>query len=90
MSDVRDQLIKTLRGLDYLLPDQQVADAILARFEVTPRPAISDQRLGEMASMACHVGDGPERWGVRFRAQLQAEGLTIVRAPEPTPTGRVG
>lgn len=81
MSDVRDQLIKTLRGLDYLLPDQQVADAILARFEVTPRPVVTAEQMGRIMRSACLysvVTDG----GQYALDELAKRGLTIVRREE--------
>ena len=89
MSDVREQLIETLKAMDYLLPDQQVADAILARFEVTPRPALSAERLGGLiGNWNCAPDDAAK--GRCAYDTLESLGLTIVRIEEPTPTGRVG
>ena len=94
MSDVREQLIETLKAMDYLLPDQQVADAILARFEVTPKPVVTAEELGQMMARVIAFGRDAPRFdeaGHRMLDQLERAGLTIVRIePEPTPTGRVG
>lgn len=87
MRDVRERLIETLDGLDYLLPLNQIVDAILARFDVTEKPVVTDAELGQMVvkvhgeNSFYHV-DIATKVGERLRNQLERAGLAIVRSGE--------
>ncbi len=82
MRDVRERLIETLKALDYLLPDAQIADAILARWDLTEKPVVTDAVLGEYVRCASVWGKGNADRGERFRSYLDEAGLTIVRSGE--------
>ena len=65
----------------------EVADAILARFDVTEKPVVTDAELGQMVAKVhgensfYHV-DIATKVGERLRNQLERAGLAIVRSGE--------
>ena len=82
MSDLRDELIEAMEnaqgwGL------ARFADAILEKFEVTPKPeppVISDEELGFLAMQANpHESFTRGHVGERLREALERLGLEIVR-----------
>ena len=95
MSDVRAELAGVIRqgyracsgNQMSLLEREQLADAILARFAVTPKPVVSDEDLGKMVHYAYSrsvVGDQGS-FGLRGRClqkRLTEAGLIIVRTEE--------
>ena len=89
MSDVRVQLAAELRLMNCNeYQANKLADAILARFEVTAKPVVTAGELGAMFRKT-YTPDSPERvtdWDVRYGAifldRLEAKGLTIVRSGE--------
>lgn len=96
MSDVRAELLKVIepnyanaRAWDGL------ADAILERFEVTPKPVVTARSLGELMHKALERSDVRPGWagvdvqGLNFDSvavkvldQLDAAGLKIVRVED--------
>lgn len=87
MSDVRDELVKWFtRDVAHTgRSPAEVADAILARFEVTEKPVVTDRELGVMVADAHCGGVGYfEEQGASLREALAAKGLTIVRREEGT------
>lgn len=75
---VRDELI----GVLYLAGVQQnmtAADAILERFDVTPKPVISDEDLGRIVDRAASHCEGPAEGGKNLRFYLEQRGMEIVR-----------
>lgn len=87
MSDVREQLLGVVvgnlrerQGGD----SQSLTNAILERFEVTPKPVVTDFKLGAMvAGTSTGLGYLTARecveMGRKLRHQLRSAGLTIVR-----------
>lgn len=92
MSDVREQLINALGDMRaHVLAQRssiELADAILARFEVTEKPVVTAEELGRMAKWSAHDGslvglsDRDRTIGVGLASRLAAVGLTIVRSGE--------
>ena len=84
MSDVRERLIN-LMGLSrsYQTTNGELADLILERFEVTPKPVVS---VADMDRMVRYAADNPNLpagyGGRRMLDQLDAAGLMIVRIEE--------
>ena len=83
MSDVRDELIDVVVGCRNCPNAQSVADAILERFDVTPKPVISDADLGVFVRHAWR----DETWvvaenGKQLRLMLEEAGLQIVRVDD--------
>jgi hypothetical protein len=87
MSDVRIRLERAI-AQDWGVPfdNEQVislADAILERFEVTPKPVVTNRGLGTLVQISCkdetfttdHIGE-------RMLEQLRASGLKIVRVDD--------
>lgn len=83
MRDVREELVKWLQAERVLKSrSHELADAILARFDVTEKPVVTGAELGDMVQRAHWPGEHPARQGGRMRDQLEAKGLTIVRSGE--------
>jgi hypothetical protein len=59
----------------------EVADAILARFEVTAKPVVTDEDLGQLIMTASGFLTN-RRAGERLRTYLAEAGLAIVRSGE--------
>jgi hypothetical protein len=65
----------------------RIADAILERFDVTPKPVVTDDQLGRLVCFA-HMGALPGSGGAnyvrggRMREVLEQHGLKIVRVEE--------
>ena len=89
MSDVREELADVMQraytdatnGLPFSgAIKYPVADAILARFEVTPKPVVTAEELGQMVAEARKEGRpfAADQGKAMFR-QLEAAGLMIVR-----------
>ena len=57
----------------------EVADAILARFDVVEKPVVTDAELGEYVRCASVWGNCNADRGERFRTYLDEAGLIIVR-----------
>lgn len=95
MSEVREQPIDLI-GVQFDGPGRSdlAADAILARFEVVPKPVVTARSLGGLIYKALERADVRPGWdrvidglnydsvGVKMRDQLEAAGLTIVRIEE--------
>ena len=85
MSDVREELIGVIRGRKNL-PSDVLADAVLERFDVTPKPeppVISDTEFGILLAAALGLSnDGPCLRGFSVRKALASRGLEIVRKAE--------
>ena len=88
MPDARQELYRTIKpvwnagvGLDAAI------DAILKRFEVTPKPVVTDDQLGRLVCFA-HMGSMPGSGGAnyvrggRMREVLEQHGLKIVRVDD--------
>ena len=88
MSDVREELIRTLKSLDYLESDELFADAILARWDLMPKPVVTTEKLGQMVAGAAHSSnsfyhvDVATKVGNRMLDQLDAAGLRLVRVED--------
>ena len=90
MSDVRQQLERLLEEDHGCGGSWSVAlsNAILERFDVTPKPAVTDEALGMMARrsvVGMGAGDSSrlsERAGKSLCKELEAAGLKIVRASD--------
>jgi hypothetical protein len=87
MSDVGHELTNLIeskyRGLGRLTAGM-ATDAILERFDVTPKPAISAKQLGrivQQAELCCGPGTDAVS-GERMLKALNAAGLKIVRVDE--------
>lgn len=97
MSDVRERLINALGDMRaHVLAQRssiELADAILARFDVTEKPVVTADELGRMV-IGAYQGPGFYRTmipaysarfaGQRMFDQLAQHGLAIVRANEVT------
>lgn len=84
MSDVREQLIN-LMGLSrsYQTTNGELADLILERFDVTPKPVVSVADMDRMVRYAADAPNLPAGYGgKRMLEQLDAAGLMIVRRDE--------
>ena len=85
MSDVRERLATVIRESwnGWAL---EAADAILERFDVTPKPeppVISDTEFGILLAAALGLSnDGPCLRGFSVRKALASRGLEIVRKAE--------
>ena len=60
----------------------EVADAILARWDLTEKPVVTDAVLGQYAMHAVRWSAAETDVGERFRTYLTDAGLTIVRSGE--------
>lgn len=61
----------------------EVADAILARWDLTEKPVVTAEELGKMLAEAHCGGVGYyAEQGASLREALEAKGLTIVRRAE--------
>lgn len=81
MSEVREQLAKVTSTVWHKTPFD-MADAILERFEVTPKPPISDAGLGQYAVTAVGGTYSHRAAGGKLRTYLLEAGLKIVRIEE--------
>jgi hypothetical protein len=88
MSDARDQLIRCFESKGWMIGADELADIVLERFDVTPKPAVSDEVLGELVQA---MNLGIDAWqyerfrgevGRRMRRKLMDAGLAIVRVDE--------
>ena len=83
MKDPRDELERVIRESTGWVPmnSLKAADAILERFTVEPKPAISDEKLGALMSNAVTTDQALSlrQFGERMRAELDLAGLEIVR-----------
>jgi hypothetical protein len=87
MSDVREQLFEAINNVNsewaYPSTIQRTVAAILERFDVTPKPVISDDDLGSMVSKAAGGHSGSSiAVGRKMLDQLDAACLKIVRVDE--------
>ena len=98
MDDVRGQLHRHLANhIGGFCVDAmdwgQVADTILERFDVTPKPVVTPEELGRMVVMAWHGNRNPETvlpvdqevrrlLGNRLIDELDAAGLRLERCDE--------
>jgi hypothetical protein len=83
MSDVRDELIRVMSSVDAFHGLAARADAILERFDVTPKPVIYPSHLGMIvAESHSHGAPDFEAQGKRMLGALESRGLKIVRAEE--------
>ncbi len=86
MNDIRNRLLScvSLAGpKGDLRTVQDRVDCILARFEVTPKPAVTERELGEMVITAWSSSEQARHMGQSLLTQLAAAGLRIVRVDEP-------
>lgn len=90
MSDVRDDVVEVIakRICEADVDEYTLADSILERFDVTPKPVVTPEELGRMARKAFHAGSlvsEDERdmlVGKRMLDQIADAGLTLVRCGE--------
>lgn len=89
MNDVRDELSSVIeRAIDVHVTAHEpwgdcLADAILARFEVTPKPVVTVEQLGDLVSDAYGNSNLLDRHrGERMLEFLAEAGLTIVRTED--------
>ena len=90
MSDVRQQLRVVIQDIAEqrhaaleATSSTDFADAILERFDVTPKPAVTDSDLGRMVQRAYSVYvETYAEIGKRMLDQLDAAGLKIVKADD--------
>ena len=82
MSDVRDELIDVVVGCRNCPNAQSVADAILERFDVTPKPVVRNDVLGLIVLQAEAYSNIVERVGFKANLLLKEHGLKIVRVDE--------
>jgi hypothetical protein len=80
--DVREQLYIVMKQNHGECGDYtKVIDAIVARFDLTPKPAVSYRALGEMVAEAHDAGRLCfDEQGKSLIQQLENDGLKIVRA----------
>ena len=85
MSDVRTGLIDAIRvGRGVIaMKEELIADTILAQFDVTPKPVVTDLVLGRIADNACSIRTTLSAIGELVRVQLADAGLVIVKADQP-------
>ena len=85
MSDVREDMVRTLRARGFPDTGRMIADLILERFDVTPKPVVSDEDLGRWVTLAngtqSHYGR-IEHVGQRMFSELESHGLKIVRVDD--------
>jgi hypothetical protein len=88
MSDVREQMINVMASSCYGTTNAECTDAILERFQVTPKLAVDDETLGAFMQ---GLNLGIDGWqypkyrgtiGRRLRNRLLDAGLEIVRVGE--------
>ena len=89
MTDVRQQLRTVIQDVAArrheameAASSTDFADAILERFEVTPKPVVTVECLGVMAAIAHNESPSHTRAGQRMLAQLAKAGLKIVRVED--------
>lgn len=75
MSNLRDQLSKVIASVP---PDELIADAIMEKYDLTPKPAITAMAMAAIMfyANARHTG---ERRGQYVLDELDHKGLVIVR-----------
>lgn len=85
MNDGRAELIQFLEGKGWV-GARTIIEVILERFDVIPKPVVTELQLGRMVAKAgCtqNHGDGTNvNAGQRMLEQLDAAGLMIVRRDE--------
>ena len=84
MNTLHRDMCNALSETSLSMPDRIIAvDAILDRFEVTPKPPITDETLGKMCKEACGLtGVDADYVGMRLAERLADAGLVIVRDEE--------
>lgn len=84
MSDVRARLARELRLMNVNeYRANELADAILERFDVIPKPVVSESKLGFMVKQAYQdPAWNMDYVGSRMLDQLDAANLMIVRSDE--------
>ena len=90
MSDVRQQLRVVIQDIAEqrhaaleATSSTDFADAILERFDVTPKPAVTAHEMGRMVRAAVGFSSMDyERYGSKLLDQLDAAGLRIVKADD--------
>ena len=89
MSDVREQIAQQLEtaAAAYVAPVRStvLADAILERFDVTPKPVVTPEELGRIVAQAWYSTDNAATRGDIGKAvllELAEAGLQIVRVDE--------
>ena len=84
MSDVRDELVHLVCARKGVT-NGEIADAILERWDLTPKPeppVISDGDLGVLAAIAHDESPEYKLAGERLRRDLSQRGWEIVRKAE--------
>lgn len=86
MSDVREQLMTEVgkaEGTLYARQRQRIADAILARWDLVPKPVVTPEQVGRMvkSTMGFESLDYEYR-GQRMLDELEAAGLQIVKVEQ--------
>lgn len=81
-NDVRAHLRSAFERKGWQVGSDELADIVLARFEVTPKPVVTDKQLGEYAMKSVKWSAAEADVGERFRTYLTDAGLTIVRSGE--------
>jgi hypothetical protein len=85
VSDVREELGRVCLDTGYTVQNESAAkalvDAILERFDVTPKPVVTLEELGAMVSKSA-LGDGELMMARRMIDLLFMAGLKIVRVDE--------
>ena len=84
MSDYRHELRDLIED-NWNMGTIVTTDAILERFDVTPKPVVSDEDLGRWVTLAngtqSHYGR-IEHVGQRMFSELESHGLKIVRVDD--------
>ena len=80
---IRAELIRCIR-VSPARTSADIADAVLERFEVKPRPAISDKELGILVREVFQADNlvFPNSAGKQLRKLLEANFLRIVKAED--------
>jgi hypothetical protein len=88
VSDVREELAHLMRSAVWGPKCEGLADCILERFDVTPKPVISNETLGQFMQ---ELNLGIDGWqypkyreciGRRLRNRLEDAGFEIVKVAE--------
>lgn len=86
MNKTFDEMCNALSKTSLSVPDRMIAvNAILDRFEVTPKPPITDEALGMTMARVIAFGRNAPRFdeaGRMFAVELEKGGLKIVKVDE--------
>ena len=82
VSDVREQLVKFFEAFGWEYVSSTYADAILERFDVTPKPAVTEKELGKLVVRASHANGMETGAGAKLLELLAEAGLKIVRVDD--------